>query len=158
MFIIAMEICTMMAQDDLDEAILRILQGNGKVSIEEIAVMLGRSASTVRDRVRKMEEERLILGYSIIVDQERLDIDAEALVLADIDAESEGRAIGSLMSMESVSEVMKVTGEPRIMFRVHASDRRELLRFLDRSIRPLGFRRLDVRLVLDRTVRYPGSV
>jgi len=147
-----------MGQDDLDETILRILQGDGKISIEKIAEMLDRSPSTIRDRVRKMEEERLILGYSTIVDQERLDINAEALVLVDIEAEEEGKAIGALMSMESVSEVMKVTGEPRLMFRVRAADRQELLRFLDRSIRPLGFRRMDVRLVLDRTVRYPGSV
>ena len=147
-----------MGQDDLDADILRILQGNGKISIEEIAGMLDRSPSTVRDRIRRMEEERIILGYSTIVDQERLDINAEALVLADIDADEEERAIGALMSMDRVSEVMKVTGEPRLMFRVRAADRKDLLAFLDRSIRPLGFRRMDVRLVLDRSVRYPGSV
>jgi len=147
-----------MGQDDLDETILRMLQGNGKMTIEEMAEKLERSPSTIRDRIRRMEEERLILGYSTIVDQERLDIDAEALVLADIDPQSEGKAMSALMSLEEVSEVMKVTGEPRLMFRVRATDRKELLNFLDRKIRPLGFRRVDVRLVLDRSVRYPGSV
>lgn len=147
-----------MGQDDLDETVLRMLQGNGKMTIEEIAEQLDRSPSTIRDRIRRMEEERLILGYSAIVDQERLDIDAEALILADIDPQAEGRAMSALLSLEEVSEVMKVTGEPRLMFRVRASDRKELLNFLDRKIRPLGFRRLDVRLVLDRSVRYPGSV
>lgn len=147
-----------MGQDDLDETILRMLQGNGKMTIEEIAEKLDRSPSTIRDRIRRMEEGRLILGYSIIVDQERLDIDAEALVLADIDPQSEGKAISALMALEEVSEVMKATGEPRLMFRVRASDRRQLLNFLDRKIRPLGFRRVDVRLVLDRSVRYPGTV
>lgn len=147
-----------MGQDDLDETILRMLQGNGKMTIEEMAEKLDRSPSTIRDRMRRMEEERLILGYSTIVDQERLEIDAEALVLADIDPQLEGKAMSALMSLEEVSEVMKVTGEPRLMFRVRASDRRELLNFLDRKIRPIGFRRVDVRLVLDRAVRYPGSV
>jgi DNA-binding Lrp family transcriptional regulator len=147
-----------MGQDDLDETILRMLQGNGKMTIEEIADKLDRSPSTIRDRMRRMEEERLILGYSTIVDQERLDIDAEALVLADIDPQSEGKAMSVLMSLEEVSEVMKVTGESRLMFRVRAADRKELLSFLDRKIRPIGFRRMDVRLVLDRSVRYPGMV
>lgn len=147
-----------MGQDDLDETILRMLQANGKMTIEEIAEKLDRSPSTIRDRMRRMEEERLILGYSTIVDQERLDIDAEALVLADIDPQLEGKAMSALMSLEEVSEVMKVTGEPRLMFRVRAADRKELLSFLDRKIRPIGFRRVDVRLVLDRSVRYPGSV
>jgi DNA-binding Lrp family transcriptional regulator len=147
-----------MGQDDLDETILRMLQGNGKMTIEEIAGQLDRSPSTIRDRVRRMEEDRLILGYSAIVDQERLEIDAEALILADIDPQAEGKAMSALLSLEEVSEVMKVTGEPRLMFRVRASDRKELLNFLDRKIRPLGFHRMDVRLVLDRSVRYPGSV
>jgi len=147
-----------MGQDDLDERILRMLQANGKISIEEIAQRLNRSPSTIRDRVRRMEEERLILGYSTIVDQERLQIDAEAFVLADIDPEIEGKAMSALMSLEEVSEVMKVTGQPRLMFRVRASDRQELLRYLERRIRPLGFRQIDVRLVLERTVRYPGLV
>jgi len=148
----------MMGQDDLDETVLRMLQGNGKMTIEEIADKLDRSPSTIRDRIRRMEEERLILGYSTIVDQERLEVDAEALILADVDPLEEGAAISALMSLEQVSEVMKVTGEPRLMFRVRASDRRELLSFLDRKIRPLGFHRIDVRLILDRAVRYPGSV
>lgn len=147
-----------MGQDDLDQRILTILQSNGKVSIEDMAVTLDRSPSTIRDRVRRMEEERLILGYSTIVDQERMDVDAEAFVLADIDANAEPKAISALMSLEGVSEVMKMTGEPRLMFRVHAVNRRELLLYLDRNIRPLGFHRLDVRLVLDRTIRYPGFV
>jgi Lrp/AsnC family transcriptional regulator, leucine-responsive regulatory protein len=147
-----------MGQDDLDQRILTILQSNGKVSIEDMAVTLDRSPSTIRDRVRRMEDERLILGYSTIVDQERMDVDAEAFVLADIDANAEPKAISALMSLESVSEVMKMTGEPRLMFRVHAANRRELLQYLDRNIRPLGFHRLDVRLVLDRTIRYPGFV
>ena len=147
-----------MGQDDLDQTILRILQDNGKISIEEIADMLDRSPSTIRDRIRRMEDERLILGYSAIVDMERLGVDAEAVVFAEIDTGLEGKAISALLSMDSVSEVMKVTGEPRLMFRVRASDRKELLRYLDKNIRPLGFRRLDVRLVLDRTVRYPGFV
>ncbi len=96
-----------MGQDDLDETILRMLQGNGKMTIEEMAEKLQRSPSTIRDRIRRMEEERLILGYSTIVDQERLDIDAEALVLADIDPQSVGKARSALRAVEVGREGMK---------------------------------------------------
>ena len=58
-----------MGQDDLDETILRMLQGNGKMTIEDIAERLERSPSIIRDRIRRLEEERLILGYSTIIDQ-----------------------------------------------------------------------------------------
>ncbi len=63
-----------MGQDDLDGTVLRMLQGSNKMSIEEIAEKLDRSPSTIRDRMRRMEEERLILGYSTAIDQERLEI------------------------------------------------------------------------------------
>ena len=127
-----------MGQDDLDETILRMLQGNGKMTIEEIAEMLDRSPSTIRDRVRRMEEERLILGILHHRRPGKTGDGRGGLVLADIDPEAEGKAISALMSLESVSEVMKVTGEPRLMFRVRAADRQELLRYLDRKHQAIG--------------------
>lgn len=72
-------------QDDLDPKILRLLQKDGKLTYEQIGEKLNRSQSTIRDRIKKMEEDRTILGYSAIVDQERIGIGVDACVSADID-------------------------------------------------------------------------
>jgi DNA-binding Lrp family transcriptional regulator len=72
-------------QDDLDPKILQLLQKDSKLTYEQIGEMLNRSQSTIRDRIKKMEEDRTILGYSAIVDQERIGIGVDAFLSADID-------------------------------------------------------------------------
>lgn len=145
-----------MLQDDLDSRILRLLQRNGKLTYEEIGAMVDRSPSTIRDRIKKLEDSKTIMGYSAIVNQERVGINSDAYVAADIAPDKAQAAMASLFSMENVSEILRVTGERRIMFRIRAANNAELIDLLDRKIRPLGFHNLEVTMVLEPLVRYPG--
>lgn len=145
-----------MVQDDLDQRILALLQKNGKLTNEELGKLLDRSPSTVRDRVKKMEDERTILGYSIVVDEDRVGIQADAYVSADVSPEAEGFAISGLLSLESVSELLHTTGERRLTFRIKADSDKALLQTIDRDIRPLGFDNISVMYILDHIVRQPG--
>lgn len=145
-----------MLQDDLDSRILRMLQRNGKLTYEEIGAIVDRSPSTIRDRIRKLEDDKTIMGYSAIVNQERMGINADAYVSADVAPERTQNAIAALFSMENVSEILRVTGERRIMFRIRAANNSELIDIIDRRIRPLGFHNIEVTMILDHVVRYPG--
>lgn len=146
----------MMLQDDLDTRILRLLQRNGKLTYEEIGAMVDRSPSTIRDRIKKLEENKTIMGYSAIVNHERMGISSDAYIAADIPPEKTQTAIASLFSMENVSEILRVTGERRIMFRLRAANNSEMIDIIDRKIRPLGFHNIEVTVVLEPIVRYPG--
>ncbi|MBM4237292.1 MAG: Lrp/AsnC family transcriptional regulator [Euryarchaeota archaeon] len=143
-------------QDELDQRILQLLQKNGKLTYEEIGEILGRSPSTIRDRIKKMEESRTILGYSAIVDQERLGIFSDAYVSGDLEPERASSAISALLSIESVSEILNVTGERRVMIRVRARNNKELTDIINKKVRPLGFKNIETRVVLEPIVRYPG--
>lgn len=141
---------------DLDAEILRLLQKDGKLTYEQIGNALGRSPSTIRDRIKKMEEDRTILGYSAIVDQGKMGVGTDAYVSADISPERETEAMTTLFSYDNVTEIMHLTGERRVLMRVHAGSNKELTEFLDRRIRPLGFESIEVTMVLEPIVRYPG--
>lgn len=145
-----------MLQDDLDQKILRLLQRNGKLTYEEIGAMVDRSPSTIRDRIKKLEDNKTILGYSAIVNQEKVGINSDAYLSGDIPPDRSQSAIASLYSLENVSEILRVTGERRIMFRVRASSNQELVDVIDKKIRPLGFTNIEVTMVLEPIVRYPG--
>lgn len=54
--------------DDIDEAILYMLQGNARLSMTEMAEELPVSANTVRNRIRSMEESGTIRDYLADVD------------------------------------------------------------------------------------------
>jgi len=60
--------------DDRDLAILGALQGDARATFAEIGERVGLAASTVHERVRKLERAGIIRGY-------RADVDAEALGL-----------------------------------------------------------------------------
>lgn len=143
-------------RDDLDQRILQVLQKNGKLTYEEVGKLLGRSPSTVRDRIEKMEEDRTILGYSAIVDQERLGVYSDSYISADIDPGKTSSAISALFSIENVSEILSVTGEHRMMMRIRAKSNKELVDLIDRRLKPLGFSNIRTIVVLDSVVRYPG--
>ncbi len=106
--------------------------------------------------MKKLEENKTILGYSAIVNQERMGIAADAYVSANIAPEKAQMAIATLFSMENVSEILRVTGDRRIMFRVRANSNRDMCEFIDKKIRPLGFHHIEVMMVLEPIVRYPG--
>jgi DNA-binding Lrp family transcriptional regulator len=145
-----------MLQDDLDQKILRLLQRNGKLTYEEIGEVVDRSPSTIRDRIKKMEDNRTILGYSAIINQEKVGITADAYVSADVAPDKSQSAVAALYSLENISEILRVTGERRIMFRARATNNQELVDIIDRKIRPLGFTNFEVTMVLEPVVRYPG--
>jgi len=142
--------------DDLDSKILRMLQKDAKLTYEQIGEALERSPSTIRDRIKRMEEDRIILGYSAIVDATRLGIKADAFVSADIDQSQSGRAVAELMTLKNVSEILHLTGERRVLIRVRAASNQELMEIVDRKIRPLGFSNIEITMVLDTVLRYPG--
>ena len=143
-------------QDDLDPKILQLLQKDGKLTYEQIGEKLNRSQSTVRDRIKKMEEDRTILGYSAIVDQECIGIGVDAYLSADIDPSKSNAAMVALYTMENVSEILHLTGERRFLLRIKAANNKELTDLIDRKIRPLGFTHLEIMVVLNPIIRYPG--
>ncbi|MGD0057373.1 MAG: AsnC family transcriptional regulator [Methanomassiliicoccales archaeon] len=143
-------------RDDLDQRILQTLQKNGKLTYEEVGRLLGRSPSTVRDRIEKMEADRTILGYSAIADQERLGIYSDSYLCADIDPGRMSSAVSALFSIENVSEILSVTGERRMMMRIRARSNRELVEIIDRRLKPLGFFNIKTIVVLDSLMHYPG--
>jgi DNA-binding Lrp family transcriptional regulator len=143
-------------QDDLDPKILQLLQKDGKLTYEQIGEKLNRSQSTIRDRIKKMEGDRTILGYSAIVDQERIGVGVDAYLSADLAPSKSNNAMVALFTMENVSEILHLTGERRFLLRIKASNNKELTELIDRKIRPLGFVNLEIMMVLNLIVRYPG--
>ncbi len=54
----------------MDE-ILEILEKNARASEEEIALMLNKSVDEVRQTIKKLEEENVIVGYNTLINWEK---------------------------------------------------------------------------------------
>jgi len=58
----------MLELDRIDRSILRILQKQGRISYAELARQIGLSTTPCMERVKKLEREGVIRGYTAIID------------------------------------------------------------------------------------------
>jgi DNA-binding Lrp family transcriptional regulator len=87
---------------DLNETDVKILKGlleDARFSSRQIAKNVGVSVGTVLSRIKKMEEDGLIKGYSVILDHEKLGY--QLTVVTEITV-SKGRLV------ESENEIAKI--------------------------------------------------
>ncbi len=58
--------------DEKDKAILRYIQSNAKATVREIAANVHLSATPVHERIKRMEEEGVILQYATLLDHSKI--------------------------------------------------------------------------------------
>jgi DNA-binding Lrp family transcriptional regulator len=142
--------------DEMNQRILKLLKMDGKMTYREIAEKLRRSPSTVRDRIKRMEDYKIILGYAAIVNNEQMGMQADAFVLANIGDEVTNKELRKLQAVDGVMEVLLVSGGRRVMVRLHAPDNHTLESTIANSLIPLGLRDVEVRIILESVMRFPG--
>ena len=59
--------------DNVDKQIIQLLQSNGKATIIEIANKLNLTTSPVFERIKRLEKEKIIKGYTALIDPKKVD-------------------------------------------------------------------------------------
>ena len=59
--------------DDADRRLLRLLQSDGRMTNQELARRANLSAAATHDRVRKLRERGVILGYAVEIDPDKVE-------------------------------------------------------------------------------------
>ncbi len=142
--------------DEMNKKILKLLMTNGKMTYNDVAQRLRRSPSTVRDRIRRLEDDRIILGYAAVINAEQLGMKVEGIMFANLEEGASADKLKSLSNVPGVMEVLQVSGRRRVMIRLHAPDNRNLEEIIQKEIVPLGLVDLELRIVLDSLMRFPG--
>ncbi len=98
--------------DDIDVRILELLQQNGRIKRSAIAEDVGLSVPSVSDRMRKLEERGVIIGYHAVVDAKRVQFDITAFVRVMVDSSSHyADFVDRVCALDEVLEVHSITGE-----------------------------------------------
>lgn len=109
--------------DIIDKQILMILQQNARTSNAEIARQVGMAASAVLERIRKMEEQGIILGYEARINPRALDLDLTAFIFVRTD-----EGVGTIQTAEilaeipEVQEVHHITGQDCYLVKLRVKD------------------------------------
>ncbi|WP_123538318.1 Lrp/AsnC family transcriptional regulator [Halosimplex salinum] len=144
--------------DDLDRAILQALQNDArKMSTSTIADRMDVAASTVRTRIRNLEEAGIITGYHAAVDYEAAGFQLHTLIVCTApipDRESLARDALEIEGVVAVREVM--TGNENVHVEVVGRDGDDLSR-IGRELDDLGFEIEDEDIIRNEYVHaYSG--
>lgn len=117
--------------DEVDRRILEILQTDARISNAELARRVGMAASAVFERVRRLEERRVVRGYGAHLDPQVVGRPLLAYVLVRSDERTGSVSTGQALAREpEVLEVHHVAGQDSYLCKVRVADTEALGRLL----------------------------
>lgn len=142
--------------DRFDDAILTVLQAEGRISNVELAERVNLSESASLRRVRALEESGLIKGYAALVDQAELGLPGNVFVSITLERQDLADLNAFEQAITAIPEVMEcylMTGEHDYLLRVVVSDIKDFERVHRNDLTQLpGVSRVNSSFTL-RTVR-----
>lgn len=119
--------------DSIDKQILSLLEQNARISNADLAEKVNLSPTPCLRRLRKLEESGLIRGYSAVLDEKALGLNASALVFVNLDKntkENAERFEAALKLLPEVMECFLVAGRHDYVLRVVTRDLDDYERFI----------------------------
>jgi len=122
-------ISNIVALDRIDKEILEILMKDARLSARQIAIKLKMSTVTIITRIKKLEKEKIIRGYTALIDHEKIGYDLTAVI--EIIAKKNILGIEEkLAKIENVCGVYDITGQTDIVIIAKFRGRNELSTFV----------------------------
>ena len=118
-----------MSVDKLDRAILSVLRDSARAAYVDIAKNVGVTERTVRTRMRRMEKEGVIRGYTV----REAGIGLTALIRLKVGPGTEiGTLAGEFAGWSGVECVFEISGDADLVAVVHVDDTVALRDMLDK--------------------------
>ena len=112
--------------DEIDKKIIKVLEDDARTSLRKISELVGVSLGTVSNRVKKMEKNGVIKGYSVILDPDQIGWELNVVIGLRI---QKGRLIEiqeKIAKDSRVHGVYDVTGDFDSMVIARAKNRKDL--------------------------------
>ena len=139
---------------DLD--IISVLQENARSSLQEISAKVGLSSTPCWNRIKKMEAEGIIQGYTVRVDPSLLGYRESVIVQVTLDNHSDETLFEFGRQLEKIPEVLEaslVSGDYDYDIRIAVKDTRDYARLFRESLYQIpGIRHTKSTFVL-RTLK-----
>lgn len=137
------------SMDSIDRAIIGHLQRNARLSNNELADRVGLTPSPCLRRVRRLEEEGVILGYHARIDPDAINQGFEVWIeveLADMQQATVEQFEAALISYDEISEARRMFGSPDYEALVRVADRAAYEAFMTQQLTALpGLGRMQSR-------------
>jgi DNA-binding Lrp family transcriptional regulator len=137
--------------DELNLAVLAELEDNARITVSELARRLGSPNSTIRDRIQRLEQDKVIRGYTTIIDPRKLGLSIKAVIKVrraqNVSLEDSLYEPAKLLE---VTSVQALTGDTDELITVYARDVDDLKEIIYHKVGALpGLSWLSTGIVLD---------
>jgi Lrp/AsnC family transcriptional regulator, leucine-responsive regulatory protein len=142
--------------DAHDRTILSMLQLQGRMSHAELAKKLGISASAVRERIRKLEEAKVIRAFRAVLDPAKVGLGICAFVSITPEPRTSADAlVERLLEVAEIEELHAVAGEYAYIAKVRVTTSAALDELLNRLNMLDGMQRTHTTIVLRTNTERP---
>ena len=121
--------------DAIDRKILRFLINNARMPFLEIARACGISGAAIHQRIRKLEEAKVILGSRMVIDHKMLGFDVCAHIRITMkDPQLLQKTVELLKEVPEIVECHFITGNGNILIKLYCVDNEHLMHTIFNSI------------------------
>lgn len=144
--------------DKADRRILAAVQNNGRMTVVELSEHVGLSQTPCLRRLRNLEAQGIIKGYTAQVDQDAVGLPVNVFVAVNLETQMHDQLEGFERSIKAFPEVMEcylMSGGGRdYLLRVVANDIAHYERFLKEKLsRVSGIANIDTSFALNTIIQ-----
>ena len=139
--------------DSRDLKILDVLQRNGRITNKKLSEILKLSPPSVLERVRKLEDKKIIKGYKSVLDREKIGRPILAflsIALERNNKDANSSLLDHLTNLDEVLEVYQVTGRFDFLIKISAGNLQDLDNIISTKVSESPFvKKVETFLVLN---------
>ncbi|MBK6296434.1 MAG: Lrp/AsnC family transcriptional regulator [Rhodoferax sp.] len=129
--------------DDLDHQLIGLLRQNARQNVADLAHRLKVSRGTVTNRIRKLEDEQIIVGYTVRLKPEAEPERIRAWMGVLVEGNQTRRVIASLLGEPGVSALHDTNGRWDLLAELEVRSMSDLSAVLERVRLITGIRSTD---------------
>ncbi len=118
--------------DDLDRSILRILSVDGRMTVKEIARRVSLTSPAVSERIRRMEKNGVIAGYTVVLGEMKNKHSIDALISISVAPADRQYFLTMVENQPGVTQCFHVTGSHSFIVKVRCDGIEELEHLINR--------------------------
>lgn len=134
--------------DDTDRALIALLRKDARTNIATLAAKLGLSRGTVTNRLRKLEDEHVIVGYSVRLRPDAQPQEIKAWMGVRVEGNQTRAVIASLLGEPGVAALHDTNGRWDLLAELRAQSMSELSQVLERVRLVKGIANTETSILL----------
>lgn len=134
--------------DELDRSLIALLRGNARMNVADLAHKLGVSRGTVTNRIRKLEDSQVIVGYTVKLRPEAEPDRIRAWMGVLVEGNQSRQVVAALLGEPGVASLHDTNGRWDLLAELEARSMAELAQVLERVRLISGIRGTETNIHL----------